>query len=103
MVRKSRDYCQWYCEPTDLNKTQNKINKFHESFFKKYIFPFQIKAFLDKVHSPKLSVNEINECENELAELFTFLLSMQNNKSPGNNEVIKEFFITCWTEEKMLN
>ena len=28
---------------------------------------------------------------------------MQNNKSPGNNEVIKEFFITCWTEEKMLN
>ena len=55
----------------------------------------QIKNFFDKVHLPKLNITEINECDDELSkkELYIFLLSMENNKSPENDGLTKEFFV----------
>ena len=45
----------------------------------------------------------MNECENELfeKELYIFLKSMQNNESPGNVVLTKEFFVTFWENIKM--
>ena len=74
----------------------NEIKNFCESLFKKGDSkrPSQINDFLDKVHLPKLNITEINECDDELSkkELYIFLLSMENNKSPGNDGLTKEFF-----------
>ena len=41
-------------------------------------------------------MTEINECDNELPEkeLYISLMSMQNNKPPGNDGLKKEFFVT---------
>ena len=57
--------------------------------------PSQINDFLDKVQLPKLNVTEINESDNDLSEkeLYIFLMSMQNNKSPGNDALIYIYFL----------
>ena len=51
--------------------------------------------FLQKLN---LNITGINECDNELSEkeFYIFLISMQNNKSPGNDVLTKEFFVTFW-------
>ena len=60
----------------------------------------QINDFLDKVQVPKLNINEINECDIELSEkeLYMSLMSIQNNKSPGNDGLAKEFLVTFWED-----
>ena len=77
---------------------------FYESLFKKgdSKSPSQINDFLDKVQLPKLNITEINECDDELSEkeLYISLMSMQNNKSPGNDGLTKEFFVTFWEDIK---
>ena len=47
-------------------------------------------------------MTEINECDNELSEkeLYISLMSMQKNKSPGNNGLTKEFFVAFWEDLK---
>ena len=49
---------------------------------------------LSKVQLPKINVTEINKCDNELSEkeLYMFFMSMQNNISPGNGGLTKDFF-----------
>ena len=83
-------------EITDPKIILNEIRSFYESLFKKGYSKHvsQINNFLDKVHLPKLNITEINECDDELSkkELYIFLLSMENNKSPGNDGLTKEFF-----------
>ena len=82
-------------ELTDHNKIQSEIKILTNLILKKGDSKTsQINAFLDKVKLSKLSFNEISEYEKELAEkeLLKSLLSMQNNKSPGNDELTKEFF-----------
>ena len=55
----------------------------------------------------RLNIIEIHECDNELSEkaLYMSLMSMQNNKSPGNNGLTKEFFVTFWDdiEDALIN
>ena len=86
------------------NKILNEIRNFYESLFKKDDSkpPSQIIDFLDKVQLPKLNITEINECDNELSEkeLYISLMSMQNNKSPGNDGLTKKFFVTFWEDIK---
>ena len=93
-----------YQEITDPNIILNKIRNFCESLFKKCDskLPSQINDFLDKVQLPKLNITEINECDDELSEkeLYISLMSMQNNKSPGNDGLTKEFFVTFWEDIK---
>ena len=52
-----------------------------------------------KVQLPRINVTEINECENELSEkeLYMLFMSMQNNTSPGNGGLTKDFCIKCRT------
>ena len=69
------------------------------------IFSFQNYFVMDFIlFSQKLNLNftEINECDNELSEkeLYISLTSMQNNKSPGNDGLTKEFFVTFWEDIK---
>ena len=58
--------------------------------------PSQINDFLDKVQQPKLNIDEINKCDNELSkkELHMSLISMQSSKLPGNDGLTKEFLVT---------
>ena len=82
-------------EITDPNIILNEIRNFYESLFKKGDSKrsSQINHFLDKVQFPKLNITEINECDNELSEkeLHITYMSMQNNKSIGNDGLIKVF------------
>ena len=54
--------------------------------------PSQINNFLDKVQLPKRNIVQINECYNELSkkELYMSIMSMQNNKLPGNDGLTKD-------------
>ena len=83
-------------ETTDPNKIQNEIRNVYESLFKNGDSkpPSQIKDFLDKEQLPRSNITEINECDTELSkkELYRFLMIMQNNISPGNDGLTKEFF-----------
>ena len=92
-----------YQEITDPNIILNEIRNFCESLFKKCDskLPSQINDFLDKFQLPKLNITEINECDHELPEkLCNSLMSMQNNKSPGNDGLTKEVFVTFWEDMK---
>ena len=55
---------------------------------------------LSKVQLPRINVTEISECNNVLSEkeLYMFFMSMQNNTSPGNSGLTKDFFIILWEE-----
>ena len=57
-------------EITDPNKILSETRNFEEFFYKKggSKSPSHIKDFIDKVQLPKLKIDEINECDNELPE-----------------------------------
>ena len=84
-------------EIPDPNKILNEIRKKGDSKP-----PSQINDFLDKVQLQKLNIIESNECDNELSEneLYISLMSMQKNKSPGNDGLTKELFVAFWEDIK---
>ena len=51
---------------------------------------------------PKLSEDKAKLCEEDLTEkdLCDSLKSIQNDKSTGNDRLIKEFYETLWNERK---
>ena len=55
-----------------------------------------------KIRFVRFNVIEVNECNNQLSEkeLYMSLMNMQNNKSPGNNGLTKELFVTFWEDIK---
>ena len=59
-------------------------------------------SFLRHFNIPKLSEDESKLCEEDLTEnnLYDSLKSMQNDKSPGNDGLTKEFYETFWNELK---
>ena len=61
-----------------------------------------LKEFFDNVNIPKLSPEQINVCEGHITEneLLDALKSMDNNKSPGNNGLTKEFYVLFWSDIK---
>ena len=78
-------------------------------FFYKSLFKNNIKKrlseqtnFLDTLQIPKLSDNDCLLCEGELSEseLYDALKNMPNNKSPRNDGLIKEFFLSFWDDIK---
>ena len=93
---------QEIADPNEILK--NEIRIFYESLFKKGDSKpaSQINDFVDKVQLPKLNITESNECDNELSEkeLYISLMSMQKNKSPGNDGLTKEFFVAFWEDIK---
>ena len=61
-----------------------------------------VESLLNALSLPKLKIEVANICGGNLSEseLFDALTSMQNNKSPGNDGITKEFYETFWKEIK---
>ena len=91
-------------ENTHQNKIHKELLSFYETLFRNTSAnPFEdSESFLNEVFVPKLNYEDARICEgglNEL-ELLKALKSMQNNKSPGNDGLTKEFRKTFWNEIK---
>ena len=58
--------------------------------------------FLETVSLPSLTGEQTNICEGPLKveELLKSLTNMENNKSPGNDGLTKEFYVTFWKDIK---
>ena len=63
-----------------------------------------IKAYLDNIPLPKLTNEQTLSSEGIISEdeVFKSLKSMDNNKSPGNEGLSKEFYECFWDEVKNL-
>ena len=89
------------------NKTEilNQIKRFYETLFQN---PSQkdsaddINNFLNILDIPKLSTNQILLCDIEITEkdLYDSNKSMKNDKSPVNDVLTKEFYVTFWDDIK---
>ena len=62
----------------------------------------KIVSFLDNISLSVTNNDFFNLCENDLTEdkLLISLKSMQNNKTPGNDGLTKEFYENFWNEIK---
>ena len=85
-------------EITDQLKIQHEIRMFYEQLFKKTICNANSKivSFLGNISLPVINNDFCNLCENDLTtdELLISLKSMQNNETPGNDGLMKEFYET---------
>ena len=61
-----------------------------------------INNYLSDCPIPQLSEEQILQCEENFSEkeFYQALISMPNNKSPGNDGLTKEFYETFWEELK---
>ena len=93
-----------HIEITDQLKIQHELRMFYEQLFKKTICNANSKivSFLDNISLPVINNDFFNLCENDLTEdeLLISLKSMQNNKTPGNDGLTKEFYENFWNEIK---
>ena len=62
----------------------------------------KIEAYLELIPLPKLTNEQALSCEGIISEdkVFKSLKSMENNKSPGNDGLSKEFYEYFWNEIK---
>ena len=60
------------------------------------------EAYLELIPLPKLTNEQTLSCEGIISEdeVFKSLKSMENNKSPGNDGLSKEFYECFWNEIK---
>ena len=89
---------------TDQNKIQNELLFFYETLFRNTSANTSedCKSFLNEVFVPKLNYEDARFCERDFnkLELLKALKSTQNNKSPENDGLTKEFYETFWNESK---
>ena len=89
---------------TDQNKIQNELLFFYETLFRNTSANTSEdwKSFLNEVFVPKLNYEDARFCERDFnkLELLKALKSTQNNKSPENDGLTKEFYETFWNESK---
>ena len=57
-----------------------------------------MQSFLDKVSLSKLTGNQTLKCEGPITEreLLNALTSTDNDTSPGNDSITKEFYMQFW-------
>ena len=89
---------------TDQYKINKQIFSFYQSLFSCKV-QFQtdiIEAYLDNIQLPKLTNEQTLSCEGIVSEdeVFKSLKSKDNNKSPGNDGLSKEFYECFWDEVK---
>ena len=89
------------------NETEilNQIKLFYETLFQKPSLKYStdnINHFLNTLDIPKLSADKIILSDIELTEkdLYDSMKSMKNDKSPGNDGLTKEFYVTFWDDIK---
>ena len=84
----------------DPRQINDALYNFYQTLFKGKLSISKecIQSFLDKVSLPKLNENQILKCEGAITEceLLNALTSMDNEKSPGNDGITKEFYIKFW-------
>ena len=89
---------------TSSAKINEELHCFYKSLYSKksVIEGDNVESLLNALSIPKLKIEDVNICEGNLSEseLFDALTSMQNNKSPGNDGITKEFYETFWKEIK---
>ena len=84
----------------ELNNSQeinHALYNFYQTLFKEKLSISEecIQSFLDKLFLPKFNENQTFKCEGAIteSELLKPLTSMDNDKSPGNDGITKEFYI----------
>ena len=62
----------------------------------------KLLKFLKDIQIPLLTKEQKKTCEGELTkkEIYQSLINMENNKSPGNSGLKKEFYCTFWNKIK---
>ena len=89
---------------TSSAKIYEELHCFYKSLYakKSVIEGDNVESLLNVLSIPKLKIEDVNICEGNLSEseLFDALTSIQNNKSPGNDGITKEFYDTFWKEIK---
>ena len=77
---------------------------FYETLFKQNSSKNNVKKqeFLNSLDTKTLANQQSDLLENEIREtdIFDSMKSTENNKTPGNNELTKEFYETFWDELK---
>ena len=76
------------------------LYNFYQTLFKEKLSLSEecIQDFLDKVSLSKLTENQTLKCAGPITgtELLNALTSMNNDKSPRNEDITKEFYIKFW-------
>ena len=81
------------------------IKLFYETLFQRPSQEYSvddINHFLNTLDIPKPSTDQITRCNIDLTEkdLYDSMKSMENDKSPGNDGLTKEFYVTFWDDIK---
>ena len=91
-------------EITDQDEINKQILSFYQSLFSRKVQnqTDKIEACLELMPLPKLTNEQTLSCEGIISEdeVFKSLKSMENNKSPGNDGLSKEFYECFWNEIK---
>ena len=91
-------------EITDQDEINKQIFSFYQSLFSRQVRvqTDKIDAYLDNIPLPKLTNEQTLSCEGIISEdeVFKSLKSIDNNKSPGNDGLSKEFYECLWDEIK---
>ena len=89
---------------TDQDEINKQIFSFYQSLFSRKVQnqTDKIEAYLELIPLPKLTNEQTLSCEGIISEdeVFKSLKSMENNKSPGNDGLSKEFYECFWNEIK---
>ena len=84
----------------DSQRINDALYNFYQSLFKEKLSLSEkcIQNFLDKVSLLKLNENQVLKCEGGVtgSGLLKGLTSMDNDKSPGNDSITKEFYLEFW-------
>ena len=91
-------------EITDLSKIDTHIYQFcqHLSNEKQNTSGDSICKFLNDLTVPSLATEQSLSCEGNLTEkeIYNSSIRFENNKSPGNDGLTKEFYCTFWDDIK---
>ena len=91
---------------TDISKINNHILQFYQNVFKEKqgTNENRFNSFLNDLNIPLLNSEEMLSCEGNLAEqeIYKLLTSFENNKSPGNDRLTKEFYYCFWNDIKYI-
>ena len=82
-------------ELNDSQQINDALYNFYQTLFKEKLSISEecIQSFLDKVSVPKFNENQTLKCKGTIteSELLKALTSMDNDKSPRNDGITKEF------------
>ena len=95
--------CSETQEITDLTKINTTIFDFYANLFKEKLKTNSesLNNFLNDLSIPSLSETEKQICVEKLTEKDIYeSISFDNNKSPGNDGLTKEFYQTFWQDVK---